>query len=85
MSIRKKLEYADTLVCSSVKTETTLQEIDLVYAQQHEVQIGTALNMPSWGLCLVVDKKGPFVELLTINADFQTFNSHYILKGWLVD
>ncbi len=59
--------------------------MDLIYARQEEINIGTALKMPEYGISLVVNKKGHFVDLLTVHAEFQTFNANYILKSWIIN
>jgi hypothetical protein len=84
MSIPTKIEYPAVTKRLRDERQTMLREMDLTYARQEEIKIGTALRMPEWGICLVVNKEDIYVELLTVDADFQTFNANYILKSWII-
>ena len=85
MSIQTKVEYKAVPERLINERHTVIEEMDLIYARQEEINIGTALKMPEYGISLVVNKKGHFVELLTIHAEFQTFNANYILKSWIIN
>jgi hypothetical protein len=85
VSTQTKIEYKAVPKRLTNEGHTTIEEIDLIYARQEEVNIGTALKMPEYGISLVVNKKGHFVELLTVHAEFQTFNANYILKSWIIN
>ena len=85
MSIQTKVEYKAVPERLINERHTAIEEMDLIYAKQEEINIGTALKMPEYGISLFVNKKGHFVELLTVHAEFQTFNANYILKSWIIN